>query len=37
MPDYESKRRIPWYFKALFHIFKHFNPLAVVRDGIQWL
>ena len=35
-PDYEMKRRIPWYFKALFHIFKHFNPLAVVRDQIQW-
>ena len=35
-PDFESKRRIPWYFKALFHIFKHFNPLAVVRDQIQW-
>ena len=34
-PDYETKRRIPWYFKALFHIFKHFNPLAVVRDQIQ--
>ena len=21
-PDYESKRRIPWYFKALFHVFR---------------
>ena len=35
-PDFETKRRIPWYFKALFHIFKHFNPLAVVREQIQW-
>jgi len=35
-PDYESKRRIPWYFKALFHVFRHFNPLAVVRILGPW-
>jgi len=35
-PDYESKRQIPWYFKALFQIFRHFNPLAVVRILGPW-
>jgi hypothetical protein len=30
-PDAETARRLPWYIKGLFQIFKHFNPLAVVR------
>ncbi len=29
--DIETKYNIPWYVKALFHVFKNFNPLAVVR------
>ena len=27
----EIQTRFPWYVRGLFHIFKHFNPLALFR------
>ena len=31
-----SGRRIPWYVKTLYHVFKHFNPLATLRLSGPW-
>ncbi len=30
------RRPIPWYIRGLFQVFKHFNPLAVLRLSGPW-
>ena len=31
-----QRRNIPWWIRGLFQVFKHFNPLAVLRLSGPW-